>query len=77
MIDVGASCIYGLCETWLDTKIDTDLVNPTEANCLVFCKNRVSSKGGGVLLIVPRKLNPKLRVNLTFKSTHLVLCWLK
>ena len=59
MNDVGANCIYGLSETWLDTKIDNNLVNPDKKNCLVFRNDRVSSKGGGEL-IVSRKLNPKL-----------------
>ena len=73
--DVGANCIYGLSETWLDTKIDTDLVNPNKRNCLVFRNDRVSSRGGGVLLIVPRKLKPKLRVDLAFKKVLLlILC---
>ena len=66
--DVGANCIYGLSETWLDTKIDTDLVNPKKTHCLVFRNDKVSSKGGGVLLIVPRKLNPKLSVDLAFEN---------
>ena len=34
--DVGANCIYGLSETWLDTKIDTDLVNPDKKTVLYF-----------------------------------------
>ena len=36
MNDVGANCIYGLSETWLDTKVDTDLVNPDKKNGLFF-----------------------------------------
>ena len=71
---VGANCIYGLSEKWLDTKIDTDLINPNKINCLVFCNDRVSSKAGGVLLIAPWKLNQKLQVDLAFKSTVLILC---
>ena len=77
MNDVGANCIYGLSETWLDTKIDTDLVNTDKKNCLVFRNDRVSSKGGGVLLIVPRKLNQKLRVDLAFKSTLFDTLWVE
>ena len=77
MNDVGANCIYGLSETWLDTKIDTDLVNPDKKNCLVFRNDLVSSKGGGVLLIVPRKLNPKLRLDLAFKSTLFDTLWVE
>ena len=72
MNDVGANCIYGLSETWLDTKIDTELVNPNKTNCLVFRNDRVSSTWGGVLLIAPRKLYQKLRVDLAFK---IVLFW--
>ena len=75
MNDVDANCIYGLSETWLDTKIDTDLVNPNKANCLVFRDDRVSSKGGVVLLIVHRKINPKLRVDLAFKKTLFDTLW--
>ena len=37
----------------------------------------MSSKGGGVLLIVPRKLNPKLHVDLTFKSTLFDTLWVE
>ena len=77
MNDVGDNCIYGLSETRLDTMIDTDFVNPNKTNCLGFCNDRVSSKGGGVLLIALRKLNPKLRVDLAFKSTLFDSLWVK
>ena len=75
MNDIGANCIYGLSETWLDAKIDTDFINPD--NSFVFRNDRVSSKGGGVLLIVPRKFNPNLRVELAFKSTLFYTLWVK
>ena len=73
----GANCIYGLSETWLDTKVDTDLVNPNKRNCLVFRNHRVSSTGGGVLLIVPRKLKPKLCIDLAFKRTFFDTPWVE
>ena len=37
----------------------------------------MSSKGGSVLLIVPRKRNPKLRVDLAFKSTLFDTLWVE
>ena len=77
MDNVGANCIYGLSETWLDTKIDPDLVNPAKANSLVFRNDPVSSKGGGVLLIVPRNLKPKLRVDISFKCTLFDTLWVE
>ena len=77
MNDVGANCIYGLSETWLDTKIDPNLINLNKTNCLLFRNDRVSSKWGGVLLIVPRKLNPKLLVYLAFKSTLFDTLWVE
>ena len=77
MNDVGGNCICGLSETWLDTKIDTDLVNPNKTGCLVFRNDRVSSRGGGVLLIVLRKLNPMLRFDLAFKSTLFYTLWVE
>ena len=73
MNDVGANCIYGLSETWLDTNIYTDLINLNKTNCI----DRVSSKRGGVLSIAPRKLNPKLRVDLAFKSTLFDFLWVE
>ena len=76
MSDVNANCIYGLSERWLDTNMDTDLMSPKK-NCLVFRCDQVSSKGGGVLLIAPRKFNPKLRVNLALKSTLFDNQWIK
>ena len=77
MIDAGDNCCYGLSEKRLNTKIDTDFVNPNKTNCLVFRNDRVSSKGGGVLLIAPRKLNPKLRVDLALKSTLFDSLWVE
>ena len=48
MNDAGANCIYGLSETWLDTKIEPDLINPNKKNCIDFGSDWVSSKEGGV-----------------------------
>ena len=82
--DIGANCIYGLSESRLDTKIDNDLINPNKTNCLVFRNDRVSSTsstggggggGGGVMLIVPRKPNLKLHVELAFKRTLFYTLW--
>ena len=36
MNNAGANCIYGLSGTWLDTKVDPDLINPNKTNCLAF-----------------------------------------
>ena len=75
MKDVGANCIYDISETWLDTKIDSGFINPQKTNCLDFRNDKVSSKGGGVLLIVPRKFNLKPRVDLALKSALFDTLW--
>ena len=70
--DLGNNTVFGFSETWLSSKHPSSF---WKINCNSFesyrkdrCKNNVKSKGGGVMLFVPKQFPSKVRQDLVTHS---------
>ena len=70
--DLGNNTVFGFSETWLSSKHPSSF---WKINCNLFesyrkdrCKNNVKSKGGGVMLFVPKQFPSKVRQDLVTHS---------
>ena len=67
--DSGTNTIYGLPETWLKACDDETFWNLNSNHFKPYrCDRHMSQndRGGGVMLFVPKSLNPKLRKDLNY-----------
>ena len=81
ILDLGPNCIFGISETWLKDIDDKKLWNVKPELYKTFrmdrqCPNK--DRGGGVMLIVPIKLNPKIREDLNhLNKTFFESLWIE
>ena len=67
--DHGQNCIFAVTETWLNNDDTPATFAVDSTHFKVFSANRYftanRAKGGGVLLLIPKYLNPKLRSDIS------------
>ena len=68
MGDLGENTIYGITETWLGELDEAKLWEINENFNFFRCdrKSDFKYRGGGVMLAVPKPLNPKERKDLNY-----------
>ena len=69
--DLGTNTIYGISETWLKETDDLELWKNNPNNFKTFRADRdtpTEECGGGVMLIIPSSLNPKMRNDLNYMN---------
>ena len=69
--DLGTNTIYAISETWLKETDDLKLWENNSKNFKTFRADRdtpTKECGGGVMLIIPSSLNPKLRNDLNYMN---------
>ena len=68
MGDLGENTIYGITETWLGELDEAKLWEINENFKFFRCdrKSDFKERGGGVMLAVPKSLNPKERKDLNY-----------
>ena len=66
--DIGPNCIYGLTETWLTSIDSNSFYNPNPYQFDIHRCDRQDKKGGGLLLLVPKFCNSKIRKDLNNMS---------
>ena len=67
LIDLGENTIFGVCETWLSETDDERFWKFDRKKFKTFrvdIKNEKKKYGGGVMLLVPISLQPKIRSQL-------------
>ena len=71
--DLGENTIYGITETWLSEEDDEKLweINNRFKFFRYDRKSNEKKKGGGVILAVPKSLNPKKRPNFNHMSKNI------
>ena len=69
--DIGPNCIFGLTETWLTSTDSNSIYNPNPSQFDIHRCDRQDKKGGGLLLLVPKFCNSKIRKDLNNKSMTL------
>ena len=79
---MGQNCIYCFTETWFTEKDQEQLYNPDKEN---FCCFRYERKimnenkvrrGGGVMILAPKHLSPKIRNDLNSISKQFESLWI-
>ena len=71
--DLGNNAIFGFSETWLKEDDSEELWQLNIVFFKTFRSDRKTSlkdKGGGVMLVVPKSLNPKLRKDLNHLKSN-------
>ena len=73
--DLGTNTIYGISETWLKETDDLKLWKNNPNNFKTFRADRdtpTKECGGGVTLIIPSSLNPKVRNDLNYMNKKIL-----
>ena len=80
--DHGGNCIFAATETWFTDSDITDAWSVDAAHFKIFTANRNFAatsrvKGGGVMLLIPKFLNPKIRTDLCDLSQTFETLWVE
>ena len=79
--DLGTNTIFGISETWLKETDDLKLWKINPNNFKTFRADRdtpTKECGGGVMLIIPSSLNPKVRNDLNYMNKkHFECLWIE
>ena len=77
MTDIGTNSIQGKTESWLSDK-DSDLSDtPCKNSFHCFRKDRETGKGGGVLLLIPKAFQGKVRKYLHMPTQSFESLWVE